>query len=419
MLEAVWRTMTDDGKGDGPMIGKGDEFFRLISRLAIAFGACWLIAAGLAGPAAAVPFKPLPAPAGPRSVVPVAVFGSDERTKLPTPLKSLRNSIGLIYNGDVKTVCSAFCVHDNIVATASHCIYRTKGKRAPPANKFVFSRPGTGLPSSRVAGARAKAAAQQIIAGAVGISTKPPIDAALDWALVKLELPVCRGHALKLLALPQRQVAKEAAADHVFQVAFHRDFGNWTIAHGRNCRVQTSKRGLDGYGANRDFRNPRDLILHGCDTGGASSGSPIFVSTPRGPRVVAINVGTFVRSRVLVFKQRRKRKVFSSPIANTAVSVAAFADRLEVLKSAEILTATEDLLRMQDTLAIMRLYSGPLDGIYGSKMRRAISAYEQKSGSLVTGLPTSALMNKLRSGSVGSERVLRPTSARSRRSGRR
>ncbi len=375
----------------------------------------WLgvsLALAAVSPGSAAPPRPSAIKAG-TAAVPVAVFGKDERVKLPDRLHNLRGSIGLLYNGKVRTVCSAFCVADAIVATASHCIYKTKGQRPPSTTQFLFSRPGTRLPRSRIAGSRQRAAAQQILAGAIGISTKPPIDAALDWALVRLEQPVCRGHALRLKAMKPKAIEAAASNGQIFQVAFHRDYGNWTLAYADTCRPANGEKMISGKGAGHDFRNPADLILHACDTGGASSGSPLMIAGPWGVEVVAVNVGTFVRSRVLSRgRKNSRRRVRSSAVANTAVSVTAFADKLKLLREADILTLRADLRELQGSLSTMGLYKGPIDGLFGRITRGAITAYEARNGLPSTGLPTSALLKGLKQSPGAPKRSLKPSAGK-------
>jgi hypothetical protein len=358
--------------------------------------AAWSLVPGAVQSAQAVGLKP-DLPRGAAGLVKqVAIFGTDDRKPLPAELRRLRGSIGLIYNGSSRTICTAFCVADNIIATASHCIYRTKGERPPPASRFVFTRPGLREAPVRISGANRGAAAQQIISGIVGISTKPPIDAALDWALVRLERPVCKGRALELQPLSISRVAEEAARGRLGQVAYHRDFGDWTMAYSNGCRVEQDGRSSTAQAARRDFSNAAHLILHTCDTAGASSGSPLLLFGATGPRVVAINVGTFVRSQAVLKAGSTVRRLPSYPVANTAVSATAFADKLAILRSASILTSPRDLRALQDNLSVLRLYRGPLDGRFGSRMRAAIHEYEARRGGPTTGLPTSTLLRQLK-----------------------
>jgi peptidoglycan hydrolase-like protein with peptidoglycan-binding domain len=118
--------------------------------------------------------------------------------------------------------------------------------------------------------------------------------------------------------------------------------------------------------------------------------------TAAGARVVALNVGTFVRSQVVQKEGGVVRKLPSYPVANTAVSAAAFADSLAILRSASILTSSRDLRTLQGNLSALRFYQGPLDGRFGTRMRAAIHAYEARRGAPATGLPTGALLRQLK-----------------------
>lgn len=327
----------------------------------------------------------------------VAVFGADERVRLPKRLDALKASVGLVYNERSRTICSAFCVADDVIATASHCVFRTKGEAPPPAEKFYFARPGTQLPSVRFAGAAARASAQQIVAGAIGISTKPPIEASRDWALVKLQAPVCRGHALTIAPLSTVEVETESAAGRLYQAAFHRDWGKWTLAYSQPC--QAGMRIGDVVHQprinERDFADPGNLLLHNCDTSGASSGSPLLIDTPEGPRVVAINVGTFVQARVMIQDGVVVKRAPAAPVANTAASALAFAPMLEAFKNAEIVVAPAELRAIQRNLLAAGLIEGAADGKFDQRTRLAIEEYEMRSGRARLGLPTRSLLESM------------------------
>ena len=351
-------------------------------------------------PAAALPRTSMPAmapAAEPATVHEIAVFGTDNRTKLPKRLEALRNSIGLLYNERSRTVCTAFCIADDVLATASHCLFRTRGETPPPADSFYFSRPGTAHPNVRLAGSASRAAAQQILAGTIGISTKPPIDAARDWAMLKLQSPACRGRTLGIQPLTPDDIEREASAGKLYQAAYHRDFGRWTMAYSEPCMGGRRVEGAGGPVTERDFTDSLNLVLHTCDTGGASSGSPLLIETPAGPQVVAINVGTFVQSRVVLEEGVVVRRAPAKPVANTAVSAVAFASRLERFRSAIILTARAEVLELQHRLSALNLLTGLLDGRFDIKLRTAIEAYESQQGMPVMGLPTRALLQTLQS----------------------
>lgn len=327
----------------------------------------------------------------------VAVFGKDDRTRLPQRLDGLRNQIGLIYNERTRTVCSAFCVGDDVIATASHCVYRTKGESPPPPERFFFARPGTASASVRFGGAASRTSSQNIVAGAVGISTKPPIEAARDWALIKLQGPACRGKTLGVKPLTPDEIEREAAEGRIYQVAFHRDYGRWTMAYSEPCFAgrRGEQHGPTPNVTDKDFTDPFNLVLHTCDTGGASSGSPLLVETDRGPQAVAINVGTFVQSRVMIEEGVVVRRSPASPVANTAVSAAAFADKLEPMRTASVLTKSVDIMAVQRLLNAAGVLSGPMNGRWEPRVRHAIETWEARNGLPVLGLPTRGLLTAL------------------------
>src|SRR5918912_3620477 len=76
--------------------------------------------------------------AGSGVVMPVAVFGADDRVPVPAQYSALQEGIGLLINNRARTVCTAFCVAGDIIATAAHCLFKTKGEIAPRLVDFVF-----------------------------------------------------------------------------------------------------------------------------------------------------------------------------------------------------------------------------------------------------------------------------------------
>lgn len=328
-------------------------------------------------------------------VTKVAVFGVDSRTRLPKSMDKLRSSIGVIYNERTRTVCTAFCAADNVIATASHCVFRTKGEAPPPAERFIFARPKTKHANVRFAGAAAKAASQQIVAGTIGISTKPPIEAARDWALIRIDSKACAGRVLPIKALTPDEIGKEADAGRVYQAAFHRDYGAWTMAYSGACAAGRQVEGSGGPPPERDFVDTLNVVLHTCDTGGASSGSPILVDTPTGPQVVAINVGTFVRSRVVLEEGVVVKRSPAKPVANTAVSAVAFASHVEPFSRSTVLTGAADLKELQRRLTALALMPGPIDGRFDQRTRSAIEQWQIGAGLPRTGLPTRELLQAL------------------------
>src|SRR5262245_60563751 len=48
---------------------------------------------------------------------PIAVFGTDDRLPLPAKYKDVQQKMGLLFNLRSRTVCTAFCVAPDVVAT--------------------------------------------------------------------------------------------------------------------------------------------------------------------------------------------------------------------------------------------------------------------------------------------------------------
>src|ERR1043166_5724168 len=69
-------------------------------------------------------------------VQPVAVFGTDDRGPLPAKYKDVREKIGLLFSVRGRSVCTAFCVAKDVVATAGHCLHKIAGERAPRIGDF-------------------------------------------------------------------------------------------------------------------------------------------------------------------------------------------------------------------------------------------------------------------------------------------
>ena len=337
----------------------------------------------------------------PSGFVPVAIFGADDRVPVPQRYQRLQDSVGVLFNLRAKTVCTAFCVGDAVIATAGHCIYRPDGaakdKSTPPRlADFWFARGYDATRDyARIAGYAGGAAAQNVLAGSQKLNLTPPIDATSDWALIRLARPVCTKHALTVEPLSTPEVQIRATEQKVFQIAYHRDYTQWRPAYSKPCEVKRSFNGADWSTISKDFSNSDQLLLHTCDTGGASSGSPLFVDTQTGPKVIGINVGTYVQSRVLTQNGQTIQRLKPETIANTGVAASAFADKLEAFKTATILTTTTQLRELQVRLLLRQLYTGPTDGTYGPALKTSIESFERQTKRPITGLATAELLRLL------------------------
>lgn len=345
-----------------------------------------------------------PPPSGPgfehsrsRLVQHVAVFGTDDRARLPPDKAPLSRSIGLLYEGRSHSVCTAFCVGDDVIATAGHCLFRTEGERPLRLKgiQFRLQPPNGPVTSSRIAGTEHNSEAQHVAAGSQKLRVRPPIDAAQDWALIKLKSPICRGRALTVSRQPSTALIKLSAAQRVYQVSYHRDFGNWELALGAPCAIRRSFDGADWKAIAKDFVDAGHVVLHTCDTGGASSGSPMLIDGAHGPEVIGINVGTYLQAKVLTQKGEVVHRYKSETVANTAVGADAFRPALDALSRADILATRTGLTELQRLLAAEGHYSGSPDGVYGPLLNAAVRAFERAEGRGETGLATVALLKRL------------------------
>lgn len=351
------------------------------------------ITGALAGPTAAVDAPPPPQSQNPL-LRKVAVFGRDERTALPQTRGQILSKIGVLHDPRTRSVCTAFCVAPDVVATAAHCLYRT-GEEAPSRLSDITVRLNETNASSRVAGAAEDAPEPNVLAGSTRLNVKPPIDATHDWALVRLANPICRAGALKISRRPVEDVIRLARQGRVYNVAYHRDLPKWQPMLADRCKVERNFRDADWQTIRQDFADPEQLILHTCDTGGASSGSPLLVDGPGGPEVVGINVGTYVQSKVIMLNGEVVHRFRSDDVANTGVNSLAFATALDLFTSADMIASKREMRRLQAALAQRGLYQGANDGRYGVETKAAIESYERAAAMPVTGLATQGLLRSL------------------------
>ncbi len=335
----------------------------------------------------------------------VAVFGTDDRTNVPARFETVALKVGLLFNNQSRTVCSAFCVAENVIATAAHCLHKAHAGSAMRHADYVFARNyDRSRDLVRIDGATTGSASQNILAGDFRMRVKPPIDAAHDWALVKLQRDACPGGGLTVKALSSDELIEQAKDSKIFQVSYHRDWAQWRAAYSKPCQIGRDFDRAPWSSISPDFMEPEHITLHTCDTGGASSGSPVLLETADGPVVIAINVGTYVQSKVTSQRGQVARQR-SDTIANTAVSATAFAHLIEPLRSQSIITNGGQMRELQERLKSWNLYTGRIDGIFGPSMKAAIEAHERALQKPVTGLATLDLLTTLatapdRSGAV-------------------
>ncbi len=324
-------------------------------------------------------------------VATAAVFGTDERAPVPQSLRSVTDKIGTIHDPRSRSVCTAFCVAPDTVATAAHCLFRTADETPLHLDDLTVRLHGSRA-TSHIAGADRSAADANVLAGSTHLKVRPPIDATRDWALVRLAKPLCSAGALKISPRTLEDVMRLSAKGRVYNIAYHRDLPKWQPMLGRPCRVKHDFDDAPWKTIRRDFSEPGQLLLHTCDTGGASSGSPLLVDGADGPEVIGINVGTYVQSKVILLNGEVVHRFKSDDVANTGVNAQAFAGALATFRNADLLVSSRDVLRLQDALAARGLYKGPRDGRYAPALKAAIETFERAAAMPVTGLATRPLL---------------------------
>ena len=210
------------------------------------------------------------------------MFGADDRIALPAKYKDVQQKIGLLFNMRSRTVCTAFCVAPDVVATAGHCLHRTLGERAPQLADFWFARNYDATRDyARISGHANGTAAQQVMSGSMSLNVRPPIDATKDWAMVRLSRPACSKGVLPIRVLPLEQIMAHAGANRVFQISYHRDFTPWRLAYSRPCGVAKSFETADWGTIAQDFSELPPICCCTPATRAAPRPAPRCCSTPR------------------------------------------------------------------------------------------------------------------------------------------
>jgi Putative peptidoglycan binding domain/Trypsin-like peptidase domain len=336
----------------------------------------------------------LPAERGHRVFHAVAVFGSDDRVPVPRSLHEVTSKIGVFFNSRTHAVCTAFCVGPDIIVTAAHCLFRTSGQQPPNLADFTF-RPDDEHTGTYIATTKEGALEPNVLAGSTHINVRPPIDTTRDWALVRLARSSCKTGGLKIGQRTVPEIMQLASAGKIFNVAYHRDVSNPHPMLARGCDVKRGFQGIDWPTIAADFADAERLLLHTCDTGPASSGSPLLIDDPNGPQVIGINIGTYERTKVVTVNDKVRHRLESNHVANTGVSAEAFATALAAFATGEMLSRANDIRLLQERLVARGLFKGRPDGKRGDELKDAIKSFERASAMPVTGLATHHLLQVL------------------------
>ena len=358
----------------------------------------WILCASAVRPAFGLP---LARPSSPPPLLhTISVFGSDGRVPLPQSMRPASRKLGVLSDTRSHSICTAFCLAPDVIGTASHCLYRTNGERPLRLTEFAFRLHGEGSKPVRIAGATTGAPEANIISGSTRLNVRPPIDATRDWALVRLAEPACKAGSFKFSERSVEDVMALARKGRVFNIAYHRDLPNWEPMISTGCEVRRSFADAEWSTISPDFADPQNLLLHTCDTGAASSGSPLLVDGAYGPEVIGINVGTYVQSKVVMLNGEVLHRFKSDDVANTGVVSAAFASSVAAFIDADTLVSRADVRHLQSELIAHGYYQGPRDGRYGPQLRTAIERFEHAAALPVTGLATHTVLHALTSEST-------------------
>ena len=322
----------------------------------------------------------------------VAVFGKDDRKLVPGKYSKLKSQIGLLYDQYSQTRCTAFCVAPNVIATAAHCLFGASPSQRPNASNFFFRINASKKKSkvSRIAGFQNRSSERYIVTGTTRLQTHPPMNSPQDWSLVRLRHPICQARSLEVKPQSREKLLKASADQQIFQIAYHWDFERWKLAYSGPCSVKKFSGKISWREVKRLFISADSLVFHDCDTGGASSGSPILMNSPKGPVVVGINVGSY--EQIVTSSAAKKKRIQTKIIANTAVNASAFFYATEILREAKLIEKPDSLRAVQTWLKTDGFYKGRIDGVYGPRTRAAIVAYQTRRKLPVTGLPTQDLL---------------------------
>lgn len=307
-----------------------------------------------------------------------AVFGNDSRQPLDATTAALSEKIGTLSSQKTGLVCTAFCVAPDMIATASHCLFGTAASRGPRLSDIRFKLGASSTRTTTLSGAQSLSQDQTIVSGTQQLAVVPPIGAAQDWAVARLETPVCSAGGIRLTEQSEDEINAAAARGEIYQVAVHEDLPGEALRVSRPCAVRKDFPNVSRAALARDFMALDQIVFHDCDTGGGSSGSPLLINTPSGPEAVAMNVGTYVMARTV--PSARVPNNMSTPanseaLANTAITLRDLRDAMPTLLESDTVTNQTGILRIKSLLQNAGFYHGALNGDMSADVRAAVHRF--------------------------------------------
>jgi len=253
------------------------------------------------------------------------IKGPDDVPPLTTQriTNRLVGKIGVLKSQGATPRCTAFCLSHNLIATAGHCLRAHPDDPSARVTRLVFEKSVATAKDETRLGDQHTSQILGLVSGGTHISFRKPIDAQRDWAILRLRKPICTRGGLTLA--PQIPYDK-SARQHIELLApriFIKRRGR-TMLSTHPCQIQKLRQHKNFATISADFSDASRLLFHNCDAGPFASGAPIIRNTARGLEVIAMHVGTYVRSRI--FQQNRAivERITSRPIANIAIPVEEF-----------------------------------------------------------------------------------------------
>ncbi len=305
-----------------------------------------------------------------------ASTGPADRVPVPPDFKTLHEAVGVLIAPESDRICTAFCVSPDIIATAGHCLDDGSATTDSDVNgswaghsERVFS---LGRPADRRYARIGKFERGISIVAArqtENVASDGRVNIANDWALARLASPICTDAGLVLSSRTPEEVVLSTFDHMIFAVApsvrsgwktrelprsngrqadnseGHAkvvdqtapmalwDLPDWMLFASPPCRLVKN-----GDGASADYNHYKrnaepDVLLHNCDLGKGSSGSPLLMATPSGLEIVGIGVGRYKRSLVTVRDTRITKRFRSDHVASAAIAASVLRRPLRQLQS--------------------------------------------------------------------------------------
>lgn len=325
------------------------------------------------------------------------LWSEDNLRPLPLTLKFIKRSVGRIaLDDDPRVSCTAFCVADDTVATASHCLFsdNATGPRLELPKVSIEFETNEGVVHTRIAGEDEQAMQWNIIAGTTRFPARAPLRNAHDWALVRLASKECTSRVVNFAPrLSDENVQQAIIERRIFSVGYMKTERGRELLMSDNCEAPQTLELLRKSRAvlGSQFEQSGDIVAHRCSMTRGASGSPLYVDLGEGPVVMALNNGTIpVPYYILTGKSHQRRhEIIRAMIEATNISVklSAFIGRLTELGDANRRLSSREMRRLQQHLREQGHFAGPANGIYDSRLRQAILDYERQHKLPPTGRP--------------------------------